>query len=345
MPPALRKLAVASLVAGAAAIASDARADDASQARALFDEAGRLLDEGKVAQACPKLEESLRLFNGLGTRGRLAECYERSGRAALAWNTYRDVALRAKKSADPTREQVANQRAKALDAKVGKILVVLAPNRDVPGLVVRRNGAPIERDRLGGEVAVDPGLVELEASAPGRKPASGKVLVSLGQTMRYEVPELEREDAPRGAPAAPPPAAQPADDTPPPPAAPEPERAWQRPLGLGLAGAGLVAVGASVVFGLAAKSTYDGAFDDGLCQASTSTCTRAGQAEVDDARGQATVGTVFFVAGLALAGGGAALFFTAPPPGRRAASGLPGGVRVAPSVGRRDAGLVLEGRF
>src|SRR5438105_15351955 len=91
----------------AAACASWAPTDAYAQAasaqaegRVLFDEGARLLNEGKLDEACPKLEASLRRYAGLGTRGKLAECYEKSGRTASAWAMYEQVAALATKAGD-----------------------------------------------------------------------------------------------------------------------------------------------------------------------------------------------------------------------------------------------------
>ena len=59
--------------------AREARAGDAAEkeGRALFDEGVALGKQGRWAEACPKLAASLERFPGIGTRGKLAECYEK----------------------------------------------------------------------------------------------------------------------------------------------------------------------------------------------------------------------------------------------------------------------------
>lgn len=340
----LRCLLAAAALAVLTTAPRAAHAQDA-RAKALFEEGMVLFQDGKFPLACPKFEESLKLFNGLGTRGKLAECYEKQGLYVLAWNTYTEVALLAHKSADTAREQVAHQRAKHLDGKVGRVKLVFPPPHDLPGLTLTRNNAPVARERFGAEIAVEPGLSVFDVSAPGHKPASGRIIVSQGQLMRFEIPLLEPDDSSAGAAAAssgtgeprvtPP---EPAPDlTPPPPAdAPSP-RPWQKPLGLGLAGAGAVALGIGAVVGLAAKGDYDQAFDSGECDATTNRCSPLGQSQVDSAYGKASGATILFVAGALVTGGGAALFFTAPKASTAAAW------RVAPTVSAHGGGLVWSG--
>jgi hypothetical protein len=61
--------ALAVLLAGA-----PARAQSSTSARVLFREARTLMDKGRFEEACPKLEESLRLDHGMGTQFNLAHC-------------------------------------------------------------------------------------------------------------------------------------------------------------------------------------------------------------------------------------------------------------------------------
>ena len=59
---------------------------------ALFREAGALVDAGQPERACPKYEESLRLYDSVNTRYFLADCYERTGKMASAWAHFLEVA-------------------------------------------------------------------------------------------------------------------------------------------------------------------------------------------------------------------------------------------------------------
>ena len=324
--------------------------DAQAQGRALFNEGVALYNKGDFEAACPKLEASLKAFAGIGTRGKLAECYEKLGRYASAYAAYREVAQLATRSGDPAREQVASERAKSLEPKLSYVTVILPPANDVPGLVIKRNGRELDRSKLGSAEPVDAGNVSIDVSAPGRKTFNGHITVTQGLSARFEVPSLGADTPvvpvvvrPAPAPTAPP---APAADEPAPTVYPgdvsrgdvsrgDPPQ-WQKPLGLVLLGVGVVGVGVGGYFGLAAKSKYDGAFDGGNCDRATKACDPFGQSAIDDARSKATVSTILFGAGAGLAVVGAVVFFTAPSSRSRA-------FQIAPTSYAGGGGLALSG--
>src|SRR6187200_393022 len=71
---------------------SQATAAEKATAEALFDEALRLMHAGSFAEACPKFEVSQRIEAAVGTMLYLAECYEKIGRTASSWATFREAA-------------------------------------------------------------------------------------------------------------------------------------------------------------------------------------------------------------------------------------------------------------
>lgn len=320
-------------VATAAPPASAQSAAAQAQGRALFDEGVALMGQHRYAEACPKLEASLDRFPGIGTRGKLAECYEKAGRLASAWRTYRDVARLAAEANEPAREKVAADRALAIEPRLS-YLTVTPPSADVPGLVVKRNGKPVEQ--LGSAEPVDSGLVQVEATAPGRKPFTAQVMLVAGQTSKLDLPNLEPQTSATAASPRPAPA-QPATPTAEPPVVTTESSSWQKPVGLVLGGAGLVAIGVGSVLGLSAKSKYDKAFDDGHCDRTTKSCDAAGQSDTDSARSSATTATILASAGGVALVGGVVLWLTAPKD--RPTSAL----RVTPSVGPTYAGVAIGG--
>src|SRR6187431_1087071 len=101
------------LYAGSAA--AQASASDKAAAEALFDQGVRLMKQNGFAEACPKLEESYRIDPAVGTLLYLGECYERVGKTASAWATFREAASLATNSGQPDRARVAAARAQELE--------------------------------------------------------------------------------------------------------------------------------------------------------------------------------------------------------------------------------------
>ena len=127
-------------------ILADVSPADGAAARSLFDEARVLLQQGKAAQACPKLEESQRLDPGMGTLFNLADCYERLGRTASAWAEFREAVSAAHNAGSLDREQAAKQRAAALEPKLSYLTIVPPPG-NAPA--VTRDGSPVDAALLG----------------------------------------------------------------------------------------------------------------------------------------------------------------------------------------------------
>src|SRR5262245_30897133 len=123
---------------------AEATASEKATAQALFDEGRKLASSGRFAEACPKLEESLRLDPGIGTRFHLANCYERAGRTASAWTTFLEVAAAAKEAKQPEREKVARDRASALEPKLSRLTIV-AGGKGAEALEIRRDGVTVGR--------------------------------------------------------------------------------------------------------------------------------------------------------------------------------------------------------
>ncbi|MEO8874495.1 MAG: hypothetical protein ABI461_02820, partial [Polyangiaceae bacterium] len=73
----LRARITGASIAAAAMLATGlAHAADTAAAQALFSDARKLMNDGKYADACPKLEESENLDPGMGTMYNLGDCYE-----------------------------------------------------------------------------------------------------------------------------------------------------------------------------------------------------------------------------------------------------------------------------
>ena len=156
-----------------------ARAADTDEAgaRVLFAEARRLVAAGNYAEACPKFEASLRLDAGVGTNFNLADCMEHTGRIASAWARFLDVAAATRLAGQPEREQVARDRAAALEPRLAHLTVqVAAP---APGLVVERDDVSLPPSSWGVAVPIDPGAHAIKVTRAGEE-----AVVHRGQRAR-----------------------------------------------------------------------------------------------------------------------------------------------------------------
>src|SRR6185436_12399932 len=88
---ALRRTAFLTTLFFSASALAEPTAADKSLATQLFKEGRALVDQGKVAEGCRKLEESQRLDPGGGTLLNVALCHEKEGRTATAWAEFTEA--------------------------------------------------------------------------------------------------------------------------------------------------------------------------------------------------------------------------------------------------------------
>ena len=321
------------LLAGAVAASTwsgAAHAGDPATATMLFNDARQLVAAGDYNQACPKFEESQRLDPGMGTLFNLADCYEHVGRLASAWAMFQDVAASAKAAGQPTRAQVATQRAVTLEPKLSKLTVVAPMN--ALGLEVRRNGELLGSVLWGNAVPVDPASYTIEASAPGKKRWSTVAGVGPNAArVTVTIPPLESIDAPGTASSSPSPEASPAA-TPPPSAEQGHDGAPLRAAGAIVAGVGIVGLGVGAAFGLVSISKHS----EYASHCAGTVCDAEGVSLHAEAVNAGNVSTVAFVAGGVLATTGAVLWLTAP-------KSRVAGLRLTPFAGASVAGVSISG--
>jgi hypothetical protein len=331
---------------------------DQASATALFYEARNLMQKGNFRDACPKLEESLRLDYGIGTEFNLSDCYEHVGKTASAWSGFLNVASQAKTQNQTQREKVARDRAKALEPKLPK-LIIEVPSPP-PGVEVKRDGVLVGSAAWGTAVPVDPGPHLVVATAPNKQPWETNVSATEANTTRVTVPR-ELPNAAVAAPVLPSPAAKPALVVVTPPAhtaqranasepapantmtdfpAPIVERGnTQRTLGWVASGVGLVGLGVGAGFGLSSLAKRRESNDH--CNGNL--CDQAGVDLRDDAIRSGNVSTVATIGGGVALVSGILLLVTAPSSERQKTTGKR--ITATPNVGRGGGGLVLQGVF
>lgn len=162
-----------------------ARADDAES---LFRKGKKLLDAGEIVEACEKLEASERLKPHNATELSLADCWERVGRTASAWDMFVKLAGSAKRD---DRALEARKRAKALEAKLVRLTIEVTGDVELEDLVVTRNDQVVDRAQWNEAVPVDPGEYTITASAEQHEEWSDTIKVKT-KDRTIVVPALER---------------------------------------------------------------------------------------------------------------------------------------------------------
>ncbi len=266
-----------------AALGGVARADKAT-ADVAFNEAKRLMGEGKVAEACPKFELSQQEDPQLGTQLNLADCHERLGKLATAWAEFREAMETAKNRGD-NREAFARERSEKLAPRISH--VKLTRRGGVEDVRVQIDG----RDQtalVGVAVPIDPGK-HVIATRVGSGPEATTTIEIVKEHSELEiVVPIENDE----------------------PATPSSGRGRTRKIAaIATAGGGLVLAGIGLYFGKRAFDQYDDSHK--YCDANNR-CDPTGQGLIDDAKSSALKSDVFIVLGAAAVVGGAVLWFTAP---------------------------------
>jgi hypothetical protein len=349
----MRKLLIAvcgALSLFAAPLSSKAQSSgNKAAAEAIFEQGRLLMQSGDYRQACVKFEASRKLDEGIGTLLYLADCYEKVGRTASAWATFKEAASMAGAKGQDARQKLATQRASTLEPGLVSLSIEVDRTNDtLLGFEVRNDGVAVPPAQFGAPVPIDPGEHRIEASAPGRRSFTEIVNVTSG-VGHLSIPTLAAlpsasDNPPAGAgtvrqssatiavhstPSALGPGNAPKDTA-------QTNAKTQRMLSYVLGGVGLVGVGLGAFYGVSAISHDSQSKSD--CPAHPNVCTDEGVALRNTALRQARISTVAFVAGAAALTGAAVLFFTTP-------SGDPMPVRVQSAVTTNSAEFGLGGWF
>lgn len=325
------------------AVAYAQSAQDKADAEVLFNAGKAALAAGNFAEACPKLAESQRRDPAIGTSLYLAECFERSGKVASAWAEFRQAEDMARQRSD-SRASLAHARADKLSPS--KLVIVLAPGADAPGLEIRRDGELISTTQLGLPSPIDGGHHTIVAKAPGRHRFewTGDVPTEKG-LITVTVPKLDEALQPPTTPETPPPVTTTTVSAPPvtttvttPVEQPSRGLGGGKITGLIIAGAGVAAIGAGTAMGLVAKSQNDSTSN--VCDSNGNCITQQGVDTRNGAKSLADWSTGVFIGGCVAVVGGLVVFFVMPRPKSTAAR-----LEITPLLGAGTGGAMLSGRF
>jgi hypothetical protein len=318
------------LASGSPAGAQPASGNDRVAAEALFDEGRTLVAAGKIAEACPKFADSQRLDPSPSTLLNLASCWEKLGRTATAWVTYREAASASHAVGRADYVATAQRHADALAPRLARVTVDVS--HPVEGLELRRDGMVVSSVEWGQAIPVDPGTHTFQARAPGHAEWTVATVAQEGSLVTVTVPPLEALPAPAlppaTVPAPPPPATSPTTA-----AAEAPPRAVGesslRTTGLVIASAGVAGLVVGGTFAAFAKARYDTSLKN--CEENNpNLCNSMGVNQRGDARTYGDVATVAVCIGAPALVGGAILWWLG-----RTPEGSPTAARVAavPLVG------------
>jgi hypothetical protein len=311
--------------------------EDVAAAAALFKDAKELAQAQNLGPACDKFAESQRLDPHLGTLIYLATCHELLGKTASAWGEFTRAADLAARTHESAREQLARNRAAALESRLSKIVVQVRVR--TPDMHIEINGREKDPATLADPLPVDPGEYTIRASAQGHQDWVKTIAVAAGPTtLVVDVPPLT--ELPTGGSTAAPvvspvtpvvDARQNERVTEQPPGESMPSRGW-RTAGFVIGGVGLAGIGVGTYFGLTAFALKHRA-DTYECTADRA-CSQQGLTDHKNENTDATISTISFGVGLAALAVGTYLVLR-PPSVRKAAARR----WIAPQVGAGAVGI------
>jgi hypothetical protein len=330
-------LTFASILQGSRAAHGQSAGKNPVAAQALYDEARRLVGAGNYQEACPKFKESYQLDPGGGTLLNLADCYEKQGRLALAWTTFKEALVVAQRDRRDDRMEFATQHVGALENRLAYVTVNVGEKAHAQGLSVSIDGAALGEAAWGVAMPVDPGKHTVRADAPGKRAFVTTVDVAPAKAVRQriDIPELADES---GGPPSDAKTARVAVGTA--TAAPEEKTNSKRTVGWVVGGAGVASIGVATYFGLRAFSRWGDRND--ACPGGV--CSSAAKSAGDDANQAATISTVAFGAGLVAVGVGTYLILSGGGDKERPSPTV-GSLRIEPGALRRGAGLWVTGQW
>jgi len=313
------------------ASAALAHAQPSPEAEKLFRDGRALAKQGKLAEACDAFAASNKLESSVGTLLNLGDCRAKLGQTATAWATFVEAGRLAKKQSD-RRQGEADRRAGELEPKLSYLVIqVDAPAADQR---VLRDATLIDAAVFGQPVALDPGTYEVHAEAPGLVAWTQKITIKPdGDRATVRVPKLARAAVagPGATATEPAPAAEAPRDE------PASRFTTRRKIALAAGGVGVVALGASTLLVLQAKSMHDEARK--ACPAGEPCRDLAASDKSKQAVSRANLATVVGGIGIAALAAGAVLWIAGAP---QESSRV---VRIAPAATPDSIAMTVVGSF
>jgi hypothetical protein len=175
---ALRWAAVTALLCAAPLAASAAEPDAVvEEAKALLQKGQEAMKQGDRAEALTLFHKSYSLDPTFATRLYMASCEEQLGLTASAWLHY--LQLWVELPADDERAPVAKERTAALQPRVPRLQIKLAPGAP-PGTRVMQDNVELSQGDLDAVLPVDPTPHVIVVTAPGRRDKRYEVKVAEG---------------------------------------------------------------------------------------------------------------------------------------------------------------------
>jgi hypothetical protein len=306
----MRCLVALSIVVGTYGVA--VAEDDPQKADRLFDEAQKLREAGKTADACKKYDEALSYnHNAVGTLLNVALCNEEAGKYASAVRYYTQAR-------DLAREHNLAEHRKAAEEKlainaplVSHLAIAFAEQTADMKLVIDDNIVPLDKSE---DIVIDPGSHHVVVTAPGRVPYETTVEVAKSSAKAVAVPKLGY---------------------------PVTVKKGRRTVGIILTASGVAMVGTGIGLGLYARSTYNSQIGEGkrCTTEDPPRCDSEGYRITNDARTFGTFGTWIGIGGVAVAGLGAYLWLFGPK------ATAERDVAIVPTLAPESAGITAFGRF
>ena len=167
-------------------------AASSAAAEALFEDAVKLVEAKDFSAACEKFKASQELDPALGTLLRLADCYDRDGKTASAWATFKEVSSLAEQRGQVDRKRMADERVTDLETRLSRLELRVAVKDPPKGFEIQLNGVTVPKASYNAALPVDPGLQEVRALAPGHEPWTGSIDVPKGPAdAGLDVPALK----------------------------------------------------------------------------------------------------------------------------------------------------------